>query len=899
MANENDIGGRVGLDVTDFKAGIAELNRQIKVVDSGFKAAAAGMDDWGKSEEGLQERISSLNQITDLQRQKVAALTSQYEKIAAEKGDNSRAAQDLQIRINKETEALNKNLTELSKTTKALDDMGKESLQAAGNVDKVGESAEELSVSFKGVAAEIIKSDIFKAISSKALDAAKSLFGFSSDSSKAMNKFQVQTGQSAESLEDFKDIATSLYKQNLGESIEDVASAMATVKQVTGEVGPELEEATRTALLMRDAFGFEVSESINTVNSLVQNFGISADEAYTLIAQGAQMGANKNGDLLDVLNEYAPHFAQLGLDANEFTDTLIQGAAAGAFQIDKMGDAVKEFGIRSKDGSDSSRKGFEALGLDADKMFATFAAGGPQASAAFQEVIDRLGGLEDPLAQNQAGVALFGTMFEDLGVSAIQALGDIDDNADMSRDTLEKINDIQYSDFGSTLEGVKRNLISALAEPIEKTVLPRIKEFGESIKGMDFTPIVNGFAWILDNAGNIAAGLAGIAAAMITHSAVQVVDALVKSYRAYQLASEGATIAQWALNAAQAANPIGLIITAIAAVVAAIIVLWNTNDEFRNAIITAWEAIKGAFIAVIDWVKGNWANLLLLLTNPIGGALKLLYDMNPKFREWVDGIFNTIVDTLKKLPGQVGDFFNELPDKIGYALGLVIGTLASWGIEAVDWVKTDVPKIISSVVSFFAGLPGKIYDELAKALTRFGNWASDLLTTAQTEIPRVVNSITGFFMDLPGKMVDIGGDMVRGLWDGIKNMTGWIKDKVGDFAGGVVGGIKDALGIHSPSRVMRDEVGKMVGLGMAEGITDSVRAVSSAMDGLNETVSGSGQGIIRQGVTAGATNNTTNTVNVTVQYTGNQRAENDIRTLAQGIADMVNGQLGSVGVAPA
>jgi len=139
--NDNDIGGRVGLDVTDFKAGIAELNRQIRVIDTGFKAAAAGMGDWGKSAEGLQSRINSLNQVTDLQRKKIEGLTAEYKRIAAEKGADSKAAQDLQIRINKETEALNKNQLELKKTADALDNFGKETDQAS---DKTGKFTDKL-----------------------------------------------------------------------------------------------------------------------------------------------------------------------------------------------------------------------------------------------------------------------------------------------------------------------------------------------------------------------------------------------------------------------------------------------------------------------------------------------------------------------------------------------------------------------------------------------------------------------------------------------------------------------------------------------------------------------------------------------------------------------------------
>ncbi len=146
--NTSDISGRVGLDVTDFKAGISELNRQIRIIDTGFRAAAAGMGDWGASAEGMQSRIDALNQITDLQKKKIEGLTAEYKKIAAEKGEDSKAAQDLLIRINKENESLNKNQLELKNTATALENFGKEA-------DNAGEKTGRLSSFLSGMGASL------------------------------------------------------------------------------------------------------------------------------------------------------------------------------------------------------------------------------------------------------------------------------------------------------------------------------------------------------------------------------------------------------------------------------------------------------------------------------------------------------------------------------------------------------------------------------------------------------------------------------------------------------------------------------------------------------------------------------------------------------------------------
>lgn len=898
--SENDIGGRVSLDTTDFKTNVAALNRQIQIIDTGFRAAAAGMDNWSSSQEGLEQRITALNGITDLQRQKVANLQAQYEAVAAEQGENSRAAQALQVQINQQTEALNRNLRELGNVTQSLDDMRNGADDAADGADELNDAADEAadSLSEMGEAAVEKAAIGIAAIGAAALGAITSLVKFGDESNKAMNHLQTQTGATADEMEEFRSIANDIYGDNFGEGVDDIADSMAAINQVTKLTGDELKATTENALLMRDVFGLEVADSIKTVNTLMNNFGISADEAYALIAQGTQMGANASGDLLDIMNEFAPHFAQLGLDANEFTDTLIQGASSGAFEIATVGDAVKEFGIITREGTDDARSAFTAMGFDADKLFATFSAGGPDSAAAFNDVVEALGNMKDPIAQNAAGVALFGSMWEDLGAEAIRSLADIDDNADMTRDTLQQLNDVQYNDIGSALEGIKRTLISELAVPVSEVVMPAINDLIDIVKNMDFSPIVAGMQWLVDNAGSVAAGLVGIGAAMITMQAVQAVTAIVESYKAFKLATEGATVAQWLMNAAMAANPIGLIIAAVAGLVAAIVILWNTNEDFRNALVSAWEAVKNAFISVWDWVKSNWANLLLLLTNPIAGALKLLYDMNPKFREWVDGVWKTITETMKKLPGAIAGFFNELPGKIGYALGVAIGTMIKWGAEAITWVQNDVPKIISNIISFFMSLPGKIGAELSKAFTQFTGWVGNLTSSAKVEIPKVVSAIVDFFATLPEKMLDIGENIVRGLWDGIKNMTGWIKDKISDFAGGIVDGMKDTLGIHSPSRVMRDQVGMMVGAGMAEGIADSARQVNAAM----QELSGNVTGVLPDMNTSGAgvsTSEVTNTISFADMFRGANftvRSDDDLTVLGQLLGGQITGALRGAGV---
>lgn len=294
------------------------------------------------------------------------------------------------------------------------------------------------------------------------VEAGKYLADLGSEYNTALNQLSASTGATGDELAALGESVKDIYAQRLGEDFADVADGLAATAQVSDLTGEALEQATAAGFNLRDVFDYDISESARAASALMKNFGIDAEEAYGLIAVGAQNGADKNGDLLDTLNEYSPQFAALGLNADQFMGALVEGADAGLFSIDKVGDAVKEFNIRAKDGSDTSREAFESLGLNADKMFEAFAAGGDTAEAAFFDTVEALNSMDDPLARNAAGVALFGTQFEDLEAGVLPVLASIETAAYDGAAALQQINDVRYDDLGSAFEAVKRSAEVAL-----------------------------------------------------------------------------------------------------------------------------------------------------------------------------------------------------------------------------------------------------------------------------------------------------------------------------------------------------------------------------------------------------------------------------------------------------
>jgi len=295
------------------------------------------------------------------------------------------------------------------------------------------------------------------------------------------NSFLSSTGYAADETGHFQNVLEKIYANNYGEDFQDIADGMATVTQNLGEMSDEqLQSITESAFALRDTFEYDISESTRAAKAMMDNFGVSGDEAMSMIAAGAQNGLDYSGELIDSISEYSTQFAKVGLDADDMFKIFEKGAESGAWNLDKVGDAVKEFSIRAIDGSDSTAAGFTAIGLNADEMAAKFGQGGETAKKAFSDTLKALSSIEDPLEKDAAGVALFGTMWEDLGPEAVEALADIEDGAYDTYGALDDIKGVKYDDLGSMFEGLKRS-VEMLVLPLGEMLIPVLSELRRGI----------------------------------------------------------------------------------------------------------------------------------------------------------------------------------------------------------------------------------------------------------------------------------------------------------------------------------------------------------------------------------------------------------------------------------
>ncbi|MEC1772839.1 phage tail tape measure protein [Schinkia azotoformans] len=451
------------------------------------------------------------------------------------------------------------------------------------------------------------------------------------DLEKSLNQLQASTGATDEEIKGMEESLQNIYNKNLGESFSDIAESMALVQQNTGLAGEELEKTTQNAIMLRDTFGRDVAESTKEANQLMKQFGISSDEAFTLMAQGYQNGLDYAGDFGDSINEYSVYFKQLGFDAEDMFNTFQAGADAGAFNIDKVGDAIKELGIRTKDMSDSSKEGFQSLGLNADDMFSKFAQGGEVAQQATQEVFQKLSEIEDPLLRNQVGVSLMGNQFEDLEATTILALGNVESKFNSTADTLNKINEIKYETFGTAMQGIGRNIQTAFIDSIQEHVLPLMNQFSQYI--VDHMPQIQSIiSTTFDAIGKVIGG-----AVTVVKSIISVFQDTSKS------TNENFTKVKEIIT-----NIIEIVKKIIGDFVTFATTIWKKyGEDITSFTKTFMEGISQVIGGVLDVIRGIVKTILSLLTGDWKGAWEGIKSITSGVLNVIEGVIKTVTNNIQ------------------------------------------------------------------------------------------------------------------------------------------------------------------------------------------------------------------------------------------------------------
>lgn len=589
-------------------------------------------------------------------------------------------------------------------------------------------------------------------------------------------KLAAQLDLSAQDSARIGAVAGKVYAGNFGESLQQVNQAIAGINANIGSVSAmsnsDLQSMTQNALALAKTFDIDVNDATRAAGKLMSS-GLAKDsqQAFDIITRGFQTGLNSSGDLLDTLNEYSPQFAKLGIDGPRALNLLRAGLYGGARDTDAVADAFKEFSIRAVDGSKTTAAGFKAIGLDAEGAAAAIGKGGPAAAEMTQQVMDRLMAIKDPVQQNAAGVALFGTQWEDTMRRVLPEMVNAQDGIEGVEGATKRM--------AETAGGSGKAKIETLKRSVEQWVQAQTNS--SSALGTTVAAVVSFGGPALAMAGSLGQISAGLAAFNLTATISAAKTAIVATGTKLWAG------AQWLLNAAMSANPIGLIILAVVALVAALVYAWNHSETFRTVVLAAWEAIRSAGLAVFGWLKDYiadtwnsikgyaqvaWSAISYVVSaqvNAIVGFVRGVIAVYEFFRD----AFGRAKDAVSSAMNSTVDFVRSIPGRITGALGDLGSLLYGAGQRVIQGLVNGIQSVasapynaVSSIVGRVKGLlPGSpVKEGPLRVLNRgyAGRTIIDMIADGiEDRAPRLQAALSGAVGGIPSPRVS--GDAARSI----------------------------------------------------------------------------------------------------------------------------------------
>ena len=950
----------------------------------------------GKDSEESQKLNAQLEEAKEAHAKATNAVKKQEDAIAKNtvKLNESKAA------LTEQNTALKNTEEELTNAEKKWTVFGQEIKTAGSNMDEAGNKTISLGDVIK---ANLISSAIINGVKELAngiKELAKGAISVGMDFESGMSQVAATMGMTTQEIAGGSEAYTKLENaaKEAGNTTQFSATQAAEALNYMALAGYDADKAVETlptVLNLAAAGGMDLATASDMVTDSMSALGDKAGTTESFVDKMAKTSQKSNtsvqqlGEALLSVGGTAKSLAGGVTEANTVLGIFADSGTKGA----EGGTALRNVILSLTAPTDTAKKKMQELGLE------VFDANGNMRP--LNETFQDLNGILGNMTQGEQTEVL-NTIFNKVDLKSVNALlansgerfnelsGYIENSTGAAEQMAATMNDnlqgkitilksgleglgiAAYEKFETPLKNAVTNITNVIGDlqtdltsgelsgALDKvaTGFGNLVEKASEIIVAVLPKILEGLGWIADHGDTIASLLAAIGAGFAVFKVASIINGVVTAIQGLTAAEVALNAIQKLVNITMAANPMMLIITLVATLVAAIVGFVATNEDARAAVVNAWnivkdtvgkvvgeiakfftETIPNALSKVVDFVKDNWQDILLFLANPFAGAAKLLYEHCETFRNIVDNI----ASFFRELPGKIWDailgavekittwgenvktaatqaasnaitsvvtFFQELPYKIGYVIGQAIGNVVQFGIDLVTWATTEIPNFINTVITFLVELPGKIWDAIVSAITNVQNWGQQVYTQATNYIQNTITTVVNFLSQLPGKiwnaivsaitnmanwgqqmlsqasaaasnilsnvystlsqmpgrvwnaiqgaiqsvanwgsgllqqgrnaasqlvsavingvaslpsqMASVGYNIVTGVWNGICNAAGWFRRQVQSFFSGIVDGVKNALGIHSPSRVFQDEIGKYMAQGAGVGFTNEL-----------------------------------------------------------------------------
>lgn len=785
LANAVLVYGENSTEAQALKSQIERLNNELNAnrdqINNARQSAENYADSLNNSGDSANDNRSALERLSDTvsdQEARLADLREAYANAVIEQGESSAEAQRLAGEISQLSQELSDNRETLENARNSADEFD-------NSLEDVEESAEDTGDGFTVLKGAI--SDLVSDALNFAIDKFKELM---TSADQALNTLQVKTGLSSDEMSKFKDEMNDLYKNNYGESLEDIADVFSAITQNSKETDPsKIKDLAKNAIVLRDSFGYEIPESMRAVNMLIDQFGMTGEEAFNLIAQGSQNGLDKNEDLLDTINEYGVHYHNLGYSAEEFFNSLKNGTDAGTFSVDKLGDAMKEFGIIAKEGSDETVNAWATLGLvqgdNSERIQATTDEISKQKEKIadlekklkyayieqgnFNEKTDELkkmkmadniaeweaelSDLKNGLSLNEKGLKEMQNAGGDTKYTISELMSAFNEGGDKAKEaTQDVMNALFELDDETERNALGVQLFGTMWEDLQADGVKALSKIdGEFDKTAETMKEIDSIKY--DDIGSALGVLGRTIETEIIRPFVDKVVPPIKDFIGWLI--ENIPIVEGTLAG------IG---TAMATMFVAKQIM---------AVVNSWKAYKTATegASIAQWLlnSAQLASPMTLIIGLIAGlvtAFVVLWNKSEAFRNFWIELWENIKSITSEVVTAVGDFFSGLWENIK----AVYATVAEWFSEKFTAVKDAIITVITPILDFFSGVWTKIKEFFTPAV----EWFSKLFTSVWQTIKDIWDNITGF---------------LEGCWELIKvvftPVAEWFKDKFSSAWNGI------------------------------------------------------------------------------------------------------------------
>lgn len=814
-----------------------DIQKELKDVDRLLKFDPSNVEAMAQKQKLLASQIEVTTE--KLNRLKVAEeeINQQFER--------GEIAESQFRAFRREIEYTEGSLGKLKDSLSKIDDI-KSIEKVKSNLSEIPEESEKAEGSIKELGGELTE----LLAGAAAVEGVHELMEKAFDASSLNTKLTISMELDGDSQQAVKNAINSVtaYGVDAEATLEGVRRQWALNKDASDESNSAVVQGAATIVA---AYGdVDFTELIQETNELSKSLNISNEDAMALVYSLLKTGFPP--DQLDIITEYGSQLHRAGYNAQEIQAIMAAGVETGSWNIDILLDGLKEGRIRLAEFGQGVSDSMAAL-LDGTNISVTqlqywgnaVAEGGEVGKQAMIEVASAISGIDDKTKQNALGVSIFGTQWEENGTKITDTILGMNDNimtAEANQNNLNEATQQLNADPAVKMEQAVNSLNTALA--------PLLLGIAEVVAAVA--------TWISENP-NLSAAILSIVSALAI--LIGICMGLTPVFTAITTAAGLLGVELVAIAA-----PIGITIGVIAALIAIGVLLYKNWEEICAKSVEIWGIIT-------QFLSQTWENIRQVAVSAWNNLKEFFVQMWESIKETAINIWNSAIEFFtRSIPAwieQISQWFLTLPNKIAYALGFALGTIIKWGTDSWSYLSTNVPIWIESIGRFFSELPNKIWTWLLDVLTKFKEWGSSTVGWITTNVPLWISGIVSYFVQLPSaiwnwlvqcvnnittwgsnmlieavngaekvfdgivdtfirlpdKMFEIGLNIVAGIKQGISEawdgMTGWIGSLCDDF----VDGVKEALDIHSPSRVMM-KLGVYTGEGFGLGIKSTIDQIS-------------------------------------------------------------------------